>query len=227
MLSLMTSVYNALVSGVACTVTRAWPQRPPLTPSLAFRLADFRHQTDGSDLAEFEVFIRCVSPEQGDTLADQAVSVFLSLLFNLSAASDEIEEETGVFLKRLRFKAELLTAQVAPLILRVNIVSTPYIVGGQLIYELTPDARRLLDNNAISAPAVRFVPGGLVPGGLTVRGDYLPADNGQIYVKNAFQDATLVKASLSRAAFILPFDAYVTECSHTPLGFFAVFRNVL
>lgn len=227
MLSLMTSVYNALVAGVSCTVSRAWPQRLPLAPSLAFRLADFRHQADGSDLAEFEVFIRCVSPEQGDILADQAVSVFRSLQFNLSAASDEIEEETGVFLKRLRFKAELLTAQVAPLTLRVNIVTAPYIVGGQLIYELAPDTRRLLDNRAISAPAVRFVPGGLVPGGLTVRGDYLPADNGQLYVKNAFLNAALVKASLSRAAFILPFDAYVTECSHTPMGFFAVFRNVL
>lgn len=227
MLSLMTSVYEALRAGVACSVTRAWPQRQPLTPSLSFRLADFRHQPDGSDLAEFEVFIRCVSPEQGDTLAGQAQAAFAALLFNLAAASDEIEEETGVFLKRLRFRAELLTAQVAPLLLRVNIVANPYIVGGQLAFDIVPDSRQLLKNDLVSAPYFRFVPGALVPGGLVVRGDYLASDGGQLFVKNAFLEGALVKCSLSRAAFILPFDAWVTECSHTPLGFHAVFKNVL
>ena len=235
MLSLMTSVYNALRAHLACTVTRAFPKWQPVTPSLSFRLADFSHQLDGSDIAAFEVFIRCVSPEQGDVLANQAQAAFASLQFNLSAASDEIEEETGVFLKRLRFSTIVLVeevedvqvAQVAPLLLRVNIDVNALLVGGQLTFEIITDSRKLIDNNAISHPNFRYSPGGFVPGGLVVKGDYVAANPGQLHIKNSFLAGSSVKASLSRASFILPFNAWVTECSHTPLGFFAVFKNIL
>lgn len=221
MLALMTSAYTALKNGVPCAVSRAWPNRDPILPSLSFRLLSWKKQEDGSALAVFAVQIRALSPQQGDELAAQAETALSALGFSLFAASDEVEDDTGFPIKSLEFSAVLGGAAVAPLTLFILVSGAYCPVNGLSVIRAEPGERPLLPDHAVSRSADSFFPGRRRAERLFASGVLLPGDTGQAQMASAFASGAPVPFRLERGALSSQFQAHVCQFSALPAGFFA------
>lgn len=225
----MTSVYTALSAGVSCAVSRAWPQRDPLLPSLTFRLRSWSRSPDGSALAVLAVLIRAQSPGACDEFFAQAEGALTPLGFLLTAASDEVEEDTGFFLKDLDFSVTLggTSAPVsAPLALSVAPVSAFLPVGGLNTVAVKPASRTLVPVSALSQAAVPFSPGPATLETLTASGEWLPADVGQNALIAAFGSASPLTCRLERGALTRTFKAHVRDLAWLPSGFHCALQVV-
>jgi len=230
MLSLMTSVYTALHAGVSCAVSRAWPNRDPILPSLSFRLLSWKKQPDGSALAVFAVQIRAVNPAYCDELAEDADTAMASIGFSLSGASDDVEPDTGFPLKLLEYSAVLGGAAVEPLVLSFDVSGTLYPVGGITDLRVEPGERPLFPASVASANAEAFILGRPRLQRIFVSGIYLPSDQGQLYLASYFNASYLnlyAIMRLARGSVFTSFRAYVFQYCGLPSGFSAALQCIL
>ncbi len=231
MTELMISIYNALTAGVACSVSRSWPQRDPQLPTLSFRLKSWSHSPDGSANAVMFVQIRAPSPGYCDELFAQAETALAPLGFLLSAASDEVEEATGFFLKDLDFSITLggdspTTPVVAPLRLLVKPLASFVQVNGLTVLSVKPASRPLVSIASLSTSSLSFFPGPITQDLITVSGEWIPADPGQAALAAGFDGGTALTCRMERGSLNRDFLAVVRELSRLPSGFTAVLQLI-
>ncbi|HSK69639.1 MAG TPA: hypothetical protein VLA21_10300 [Candidatus Limnocylindria bacterium] len=207
---LMETVYQNLAAGMSCPVTRAWPARDALAPSLTFRLSGWRQAEDGAGEAEVEALARAASPAQGDALSREA--------------EDGAEGEGGVFVRRLAFRAPLFAGEIAPLGLTVNFnLGNAARLGGAFTAVQEPAEAAMLPRGLLSGP-VTLTPGRAGAGAVRIRAGYLPGDAARDAIAAHFAAGTLMPCALTRGAGVAAFSAYVAAFAHTPLGFEALLR---
>lgn len=219
MLALMTSVYTALHSGMSCAVSRAWPDRDPILPSLSFRLKSWARLPDGSALAVIAVQIRAVNPSLCDDLAEDADTAMQTLGFALSAAADDVEPDTGFPLKLLEFSAVLGGAAVAPLSLSILKSGAYEPVNGLSDFRVDPAVSVLFPADKISSVNATFTIGRTRRERITASGLWIPDDVGQLAVRSGFlagasQWFTFARSPLS-SVFLACIDSFVA----LPSGF--------
>ena len=221
---LMETVYQNLAAGMSCPVTRAWPARDALAPSLTFRLSGWRQAEDGAGEAEVEALARAASPAQGDALSREAEAAFLGMAFLLLEAEDGAEGEGGVFVRRLAFRAPLFAGEIAPLGLTVNFnLGNAARLGGAFTAVQEPAEAAMLPRGLLSGP-VTLTPGRAGAGAVRIRAGYLPGDAAREAIGAHFAAGTLMPCALTRGAGMAAFSAYVAAFAHTPLGFEALLR---
>ncbi len=226
MLALMTSVYTALKNGVSCAVSRAWPDRDPILPSLSFRLLSWNRQDDGSALAVFAVQIRAINPAYCDELAEDAEAAMLSIGFALSGASDDVEPDTGFPLKLLEFSAVLGGVAVAPMTLSIYATGAYRAVNGLSVFKIDPAEAPLISSAAASSLTAPFLAGRVRLPRLTVSGLWIPADAGQLAVATVFSSGASASFTFARSPLSAVFDARVMSFAALPSGFTAALQIV-
>lgn len=100
----MSAVYTALSAALAIPVTRSWPQGTPALPGCTFRLLSWRRGGDGTNVLSFLVLLRVTKLEDGDDYTEDAQLAMRGLGYVITAASDELDEVSGFFVRSLTFE---------------------------------------------------------------------------------------------------------------------------
>jgi hypothetical protein len=190
---IMRSVYLALKNGLTCPVTRAWPQNPSSLPGCTFRLSSWERRPDGSAQISFLVVLRVQTPETHDTLTVSAQSAMLAIGYDLTSAVDDLEADTGFFLRSLVFTG----LQVAPAPPPSASVSMRFSVHNGSAYLALPEPTEITFSPAAREPIVTatfsqngtlpvFAWSDLKPGALTVIAPYVFGNAAVPVLKAAF-----------------------------------------
>jgi len=218
-LALMTSVYTALHSGMSCAVSRAWPDRDPIMPSLSFRLKSWARLPDGSAVATVAVQIRAINPALCDDLGEDADTVMQTLGFALSAAADDVEPDTGFPLKLLEFSAVLGGAAVAPLSLSILKSGSYASINGLSDFKVDPAEALLIPADKVSSVNASFTIGRTRKERITASGLWIPADVGQLAVRTGFLAGASQWFTFARSPLSSVFLAFIDSFVALPSGF--------
>lgn len=189
----MRSVYLALKNGLTCPVTRAWPQNPPALPGCTFRLSSWERRSDGSARIAFHVVFRVSSPEYHDNYTVAAQAAMLAIGYDLTEAMDDIEPETGFFIRSVVFTG----LQVAPAPPPAASVSMRFSVHNGSTYLALPEPTEITFSPAAREPIITatfsqngtlpvFAFSDVKPGALTVFAPYVYGNTAVPVLKAAF-----------------------------------------
>lgn len=192
----MRAVYTALRAGLPLlNVTRAWPQAPVASPSCSFRLSSCALQADGTYRLRIQVLLRVQMQEEGDTCTALVLSALVPLGYQLLEAREELENETGFFLRAMDLQKAIAHPNnpeqtLQPLSLRVYLdTNTALELPAPFTLSTTPATRRAYGTSTLSfsgSTLPPFAPGRINPGSITVYCPWQAGHAGLEAVRQAF-----------------------------------------